>query len=83
MVGLTWLILTYKGCKENIMAKLTTKARNALPTSAFAGPGRTYPVEDKAHAKAAIMLNGAGALTSDQQKSVTNKAKKVIRTKPL
>jgi hypothetical protein len=33
------------------MAKLTTKARNALPDSAFAGPNRSYPVEDAAHAK--------------------------------
>lgn len=33
------------------MARLTTAARNALPDSAFAGPGRTYPVEDAAHAR--------------------------------
>lgn len=33
------------------MAKLTTKARNALPDSAFAGPNRSYPVEDAAHAR--------------------------------
>lgn len=33
------------------MAKLTTKQRNALPDSAFAGPNRSYPVEDAAHAK--------------------------------
>lgn len=33
------------------MAKLTTSERNALPTSDFAGPNRTYPVEDAAHAK--------------------------------
>ncbi len=32
------------------MAKLTTKQRNALPDSAFAGPHRSYPVNDKAHA---------------------------------
>lgn len=32
------------------MAKLTTKQRNALPDSKFAGPGRTYPIPDKAHA---------------------------------
>ena len=32
------------------MAKLTAKARKALPSSAFAGPGRSYPVQDKAHA---------------------------------
>ena len=36
------------------MARLTTKARKALPTSSFAGPGRSYPVEDKAHARAAL-----------------------------
>jgi hypothetical protein len=65
------------------MAKLTTAQRNKLPASAFAGPGRTYPVEDKKHARAAIMLKGQGALTSDQQKSVVSKAKKVLRTKPL
>jgi len=32
------------------MAKLDAKKRNALPDSAFAGPGRTYPVPDAAHA---------------------------------
>ena len=33
------------------MAKLTTKARNKLSASAFAGPDRSYPIEDKAHAR--------------------------------
>lgn len=32
------------------MAKLTSKGRKALPDSAFAGPGRSYPVPDKARA---------------------------------
>jgi hypothetical protein len=32
------------------MAKLTTKQRKSLPPSDFAGPGRSYPVEDRAHA---------------------------------
>lgn len=32
------------------MAKLTAQTRNALPNSDFAGPGRSYPVEDKSHA---------------------------------
>jgi hypothetical protein len=32
------------------MAKLTTKARDALPTSKFAGPDRSYPVENRSHA---------------------------------
>lgn len=40
------------------MARLTAAQRRALPASAFAGPGRTFPVQDKAHAKAALMLVG-------------------------
>lgn len=32
------------------MAKLTTKARDALPAFKFAGPDRSYPVENRAHA---------------------------------
>ncbi len=32
------------------MAELTAKTRNALPTSEFAGPGRSYPVNDARHA---------------------------------
>lgn len=35
------------------MARLTTKQRDALPAKDFAGPGRSYPVEDKSHARAA------------------------------
>jgi hypothetical protein len=36
------------------VSKLTAAARRRLPASAFAGKGRSYPVEDKGHAKAAI-----------------------------
>lgn len=32
------------------MAKLTARTRNAIPTSKFAGPDRSYPVNDRAHA---------------------------------
>lgn len=32
------------------MAKLDAKQRKALPAKDFAGPGRSYPVENKAHA---------------------------------
>lgn len=32
------------------MAKLTTARRDALPNSDFAGPGRSYPIQDKSHA---------------------------------
>lgn len=30
--------------------KLNAAARKRIPTSKFAGPGRSYPIEDKAHA---------------------------------
>lgn len=36
------------------MAKLSTSSRNKLPAKDFAGKGRSYPIEDKGHAKAAI-----------------------------
>lgn len=38
------------------MATLTLKGRKALPSKDFAGAGRSYPVEDKKHAKAALAL---------------------------
>ena len=33
------------------MSKLTSKGRDSLPAKDFAGPGRSYPVEDAAHAR--------------------------------
>lgn len=36
------------------MAKLSSKARSALPDSAFAGPDRSYPVENPSHARNAL-----------------------------
>ena len=36
------------------MAKLTTAARKRLPSKVFAGPDRSFPIEDKAHARAAL-----------------------------
>ena len=36
------------------MAKLTSAARNAIPSGEFAGPDRSYPIEDKSHARNAL-----------------------------
>ena len=36
------------------MAKLTTKARNKIHTKDFAGPDRSYPIEDQSHARNAL-----------------------------
>ena len=59
------------------MAKLTTAERNALPASDFAGPNRTYPVEDKAHArnaKSRVSQFGSSSL----KKRVNAKANKKL-----
>ena len=49
------------------MARLSASARKALPGSAFAGPNRSFPVQDKDHAQAAAML--------DKNASAATKAK--------
>jgi hypothetical protein len=36
------------------MAKLTAKKRNALPDSSFAGPDRSYPINNPSHARNAL-----------------------------
>ena len=36
------------------MARLTTAKRKNLPTSAFAGPDRSFPIPDKSHARNAL-----------------------------
>jgi hypothetical protein len=37
------------------MGLLDKQERSAIPSKDFAGPGRSFPIENKAHAKAAIM----------------------------
>lgn len=49
------------------MAKLTTAARKALPSSDFALPGRRFPIEDKGHARAA--LSRASQFASPSEKA--------------
>jgi hypothetical protein len=36
------------------MGRLTTKARKALPAKDFAGPHRSYPIENASHARDAL-----------------------------
>ena len=64
------------------MAKLTSKARNALPTSKFAGPGRSYPVEDRSHAanakaRARQQLD-RGNLSEGEYKHIVGRANDVL-----
>lgn len=48
------------------MAKLTTKARNALPTKDFAGPRRSYPIQDASHARNALARASQNASPAEQ-----------------
>lgn len=36
------------------MANLSVPERNALPSRDFAGPDRSYPIQDKSHARNAL-----------------------------
>lgn len=67
------------------MAKLTTKARKKLPKADFAGPGRSYPVNDRAHAanaKArATQMVAKGKLSPSAAAKIKAKANKVLGKK--
>jgi hypothetical protein len=65
------------------MAKLTTKQRNSLPASDFAGPTPgSYPVPDKSHAanaKArATQMVKAGKLSVAAKSKIDAKANRVL-----
>lgn len=64
------------------MSKLTSKGRDSLPDKDFAGPGRSYPVEDKAHAanaKArASQAVKAGRLSKGEEAKIDAKANKEL-----
>ena len=64
------------------MSKLTSRERDKLPKDEFAGPGRTYPIPDKAHAvdaKArAAQAAKAGRMSKAEEAKIDAKADKVI-----
>lgn len=64
------------------MSKLTSKQRNALPGSVFAGPDRSYPIPDKSHAanaKArATQAVNAGRMSPEQAAKIKAKANKKL-----
>lgn len=68
------------------MAKLSSKARNALPKSDFGMPGsRSYPMPDKSHAanakaRATQMVN-AGKLSPSSKAKIDAKANKILKGK--
>lgn len=59
------------------MARLTAAARKALPKGTFAGPNRSFPIPDPAHAKAALaLINKAPAAARPK---IRAKARKVLK----
>lgn len=68
------------------MAKLTTAARNKLPNSAFAGPDRSFPVNDKSHAanaKArASEMEKKGKISKSTEEKIDAKANRKLGKKP-
>ncbi len=67
------------------MSKLTSKGRNRLPDSKFAGPKRSYPIPDASHAanaKArATQAVKAGRMSSGEKAKIDAKANKVLGEK--
>lgn len=57
------------------MAKLTAKTRNAIPSKDFAGPDRSFPIEDEPHAKNALsrVSNKSPALKARVRAKVKSK----------
>ena len=64
------------------MAKLTSSARGKLPASKFAGPNKSYPIENKAHAanaKArATQAVNASRMSPAEKAKIDAKANKVL-----
>jgi len=64
------------------MTKLTTKKRNKLPKSEFAGPDRSYPVNDKAHARnakaRASQMVKKGKLSESSKEKIDAKADRIL-----
>ncbi|MDE1828614.1 MAG: hypothetical protein KGH65_05640 [Candidatus Micrarchaeota archaeon] len=59
------------------MGKLSTKTRKGMPKSEFAGPGKSFPVNDATHASMAI----SGATRSERAGNITPKQEASIKSK--
>lgn len=59
------------------MARMSTRKRNTLPKRAFAGPGRSFPINDRSHARAAI----SGASRSFRAGNISKATEKRIQAR--
>lgn len=58
------------------MARLTALSRSKLSSKSFAGPGRSYPIEDASHARAALSMVSRYGSPSTKAKVRAKVAKK-------
>jgi hypothetical protein len=62
--------------------KLTASARKKIPASKFAGPGRSFPIEDKNHARAALSMVGRseakGNVSASAAAKIRHRAKEML-----
>ena len=71
------------------MAKLTAAARKKIPAGKFAGPGRSFPINDPTHARLAISgatrSERAGNISASTAGRIKSKARKKLGSgkKPL
>jgi hypothetical protein len=63
------------------MAKLTAAARKKLPASDFGGPGRSYPMPDRAHA-ANAKARAAQFASPALKKRIDAKANRILGESP-
>ena len=68
---------------EANMAKLTAAKRKRMPKSEFAGPGRSFPVNDPTHARLAISgatrAQRAGNISASTAASIKAKARRKLK----
>ena len=64
------------------MAKLSSGQRKAMPKAEFAGPGKSYPVNDANHARNALarasQMEKAGKLSPSAASKIRAKAHKKL-----
>jgi hypothetical protein len=66
------------------MAKLTSAKRKKMPKKQFAGPNRSFPINDKTHARLAISgatrSERAGNISASQAERIKAKARARLGT---
>jgi hypothetical protein len=65
------------------MTKLTASRRQAMAKALFAGPGRSFPINDPAHARLAISgatrSERAGNISEDEAQRIKAKARAKLK----